>query len=59
MKNHRKPLKIRCTFISNVGAARYFLSKNRSDLLMRGRLYLTSVVIVTINGEIDYVTSLL
>ena len=53
LKNHRKPLKTRCTLVSNVGATRYSLSQNRSDLLIRERLYSTSVVMVTINGGID------
>ena len=55
MKNHKNPLKTRCTLVSNVGATKYFLSQNRSDLLMRGRLYSMSAVIVTINGGTDYV----
>ena len=62
IRQHEKSqeaFEIRCTLVSNVGAARYFPSQNRSTLLMRRRLYSTSVVIVTINGEIDYATSLL
>ena len=40
---------------------RYFLSQNRLGLLIRGHLYSTSVVIVTLNGGMDdthYVTNL-
>ena len=48
-KNHKNPLKTRCTLVSNVGAIRYFPLQNRSGLL-----YSTSVEIATINGQTDY-----
>ena len=51
--NHKKPLKTRCTLVSNVGATRYFLSRNRSGLLRKERMYSTIVGIATINGEMD------
>ena len=56
LKNHRKPLKTRSAFVSNVGAAIFFLSENRSGLLMRVRLYSTNAEIATINGETDHAT---
>ena len=34
LKNHGKPLKTRCILASNVRATRYFLSRNRSGLVM-------------------------
>ena len=40
------------------GATRYFLSLNRSSLLMREYLYSTSVVIVTINKGTDDVANI-
>ena len=58
LKNHPRPLKTYCTLVSNVRATRYFPSQKRSGLLMRERPYSTSVEIVTINGEIDYVVSI-
>ena len=57
LKNHRKPLKTCCTLVSNVGATRYFLSQNRSGLLMREWSYSTSAEVVTINGRTDYETN--
>ena len=56
MRQLKKPLetlKTHCTLVSNKGATRYFPLQNRSDLLMREQLFLTSVVIVTINGGTD------
>ena len=53
LKNQRKPLKTRCTFVSNVVATIYFQLQNRSGLLMREHLYSMSVVIVTIDGGMD------
>ena len=56
MRQLKKPLetlKTHCTLVSNKGATRYFPLQNRSDLLMRKQLLLTSVVIVTINGGTD------
>ena len=52
-KNHRNFLKNRGTLVSNVGATMYFPSQNRSGLLIKEHLYLTSVMIVTINGGMD------
>ena len=49
----QEPLKTRCTSVSNMLAAIYFLLQNRSDLLMREHLYSTNVEIATINGEMD------
>ena len=42
-----------CTLVSNVVATRYFPSQNRLNLLMWGRLYSMSAVIVTINGGMN------
>ena len=53
LKNHRNPLKTRCTLVSSVGATMFFLSKNRSGLLTKERLYSTSVEIAKINGGMD------
>ena len=49
----QEPLKTRCTSVSNMLAAIYFLLQNRSDMLMREHLYSTNVEIATINGEMD------
>ena len=46
-------MKTRCTHVSNVGAKRYFLSQIRSADEVREHLYSTSVVIITVNGEMD------
>ena len=46
-------MKTRCTLVSNVGAIMYFLLQNRSDPLMRERLYSTSAETATINGGMD------
>ena len=51
--DHRKPLKTRCTLVSNVGATRYFLLQNRSGLSTKERLCSMSAVIATINGGMD------
>ena len=53
LEKSQKPLKTRCTLVSNVGATIYFLLQNRSGLLMGEHLYSMSVVIVTINGGTD------
>ena len=52
-ENHKKPLKTRCTLVSNLGATIYFLLQNKSGLLMGEHLYSMSVVIVTINRGMD------
>ena len=52
-ENPRKPLDSSLYTCFNVAATRYFPSQNRLGLLMRKRLYSTSVVIVTINGGMD------
>ena len=52
LEKPQKPLKTRCTCISNE-AAIYFLLQNRLALLVREHLCSMSVVIVTINRGMD------
>ena len=50
-------LKTRCILASNVRATRYFLSRNRSGLVMSEWPYSTNAEVATVNGGADYATS--